>query len=67
MSALYNWWAQIHHVIIFPGTEMCGQSMGRMASVPQGNMISAPVCPSGVAPANGMMPSASSTSMSTGM
>jgi hypothetical protein len=67
MSALYNWWAQIHHVIIFPGTEMCGQSMGRMASVPQGNMISAPVCPSGVAPANGTMPSASSTSMSTGM
>ena len=67
MSALYNWWAQIHHVIIFPGTEMCGQSMGRMASVPQGNMISAPVCPSGVAPASGTMPSASSTSMSTGM
>jgi hypothetical protein len=67
MGALYNWWAQIHHVIIFPGTEMCGQSMGRMASVPQGNMVSAPVCPSGVAPANGTMPSASSTSMSTGM
>ena len=36
MSALYNWWAQIHHVIIFRGTEMCGQSMGRMSSVPQG-------------------------------
>ncbi len=66
MSALYNWWAQIHHVIIFPGTEMCGQSMGRMASVPQGNMISAPVCPSGVAPGNGTAPS-SSASMSAGM
>jgi hypothetical protein len=59
MSALYNWWAEIHHVIIFPGTEMCGQSMGRMASVPQGNLVSAPVCPTGVAPADG-------TSMSSG-
>ena len=58
-SALYNWWAEIHHVIIFPGTEMCGQSMGRMASVPQGNLVSAPVCPTGVAPADG-------TSMSSG-
>jgi serine/threonine protein kinase len=67
MSALYNWWAQIHHVIIFPGTEMCGQAMGRMASVPQGNMISAPVCPSGVAPAGGTAPSSSSTGMSSGM
>jgi serine/threonine protein kinase len=67
MSALYNWWAQIHHVIIFPGTEMCGQSMGRMSSVPQGNMISAPVCPSGVAPAGGTAPSASSSGMSSGM
>ncbi len=64
MSALYNWWAQIHHVIIFRGTEMCGQSMGRMASVPQGNMISAPVCPTGVAPGGGTQPTASSTGMS---
>jgi hypothetical protein len=61
MSALYDWWAQIHHVIIFPGTEMCGQAMGRMASVPQGNLISDPVCPSGVTP------NTTSTSMSTGM
>jgi hypothetical protein len=61
MSALYNWWAQIHHVIIFPGTEMCGQAMGRMGSVPQGNLISAPVCPSGVTP------NTTSTSMSSGM
>jgi serine/threonine-protein kinase len=60
MSAVYNWWAEIHHVIIFPGTEMCGQSMGRMASVPQGNLVSAPVCPSGVTPAGG-------SSMSGGM
>jgi serine/threonine protein kinase len=67
MNALYNWWAEIHHVIIFPGTEMCGQNMGRMASVPQGNLISAPVCPSGVTPAGGTMPSASSASMSGGM
>ena len=69
MSALYNWWAQIHHVIIFRGTEMCGQSMGRMSSVPQGNMISAPVCPSGVTPGNGTMPSssASSSPMPSGM
>jgi hypothetical protein len=61
MSALYNWWAQIHHVIIFPGTEMCGQAMGRMGSVPQGNLISDPVCPSGVTP------NTASTSMSSGM
>ncbi|HEY6495665.1 MAG TPA: protein kinase [Trebonia sp.] len=53
MSTLYNWWANIHHVIIFPGTDMCGQSMGRMASVPQGNLISAPVCPSGATPDTG--------------
>jgi serine/threonine-protein kinase len=64
MSALYNWWAQIHHVIIFRGTEMCGQSMGRMSSVPQGNMISAPVCPTGVTPGGGTKPTASSTGMS---
>ncbi|HEY7276375.1 MAG TPA: serine/threonine-protein kinase [Trebonia sp.] len=64
MSALYNWWAQIHHVIIFRGTEMCGQDMGRMGSVPQGNLISAPVCPTGVAPGGGAKPSASSTGMS---
>jgi serine/threonine protein kinase len=62
MSALYNWWAQIHHVIIFRGTEMCGQDMGRMGSVPQGNLISAPVCPSGAAPGGGTMPSSSSSS-----
>jgi serine/threonine protein kinase len=68
MSALYNWWAQVHHVIIFPGTEMCGQSMGRMASVPQGNMISAPVCPAGVAPGGGAtMAPAPSASTSGGM
>ncbi|MGH3292761.1 MAG: hypothetical protein ACRDP7_13220, partial [Trebonia sp.] len=68
MSALYNWWAQIHHVIIFRGTEMCGQNMGRMASVPQGNLISSPVCPSGVTPDTGTMPSTSaSSSSSSGM
>lgn len=53
MSALYNWWAQIHHVIIFRGTEMCGQNMGRMASVPQGNLMSSMVCPSGARPSLG--------------
>lgn len=53
MSPLYNWWAQIHHVIIFPGTEMRGQNTGRMSDVPQGNLTSVPTCPSGVAPATG--------------
>lgn len=57
MSALYNWWAQIHHVIIFRGTEMRGQDMGRMGSVLQGNLISAPVCPTGVAPGGGTVAS----------
>jgi hypothetical protein len=45
-TAVYDWWAAIHHVIIFPGTEMCGMS-GRMESVPLGNLIQEPVCPSG--------------------
>jgi Protein kinase domain len=45
-SAVYDWWAEIHHVIIFPGTEMCGMS-GRMNSVPLGNLIQEPVCPAG--------------------
>jgi hypothetical protein len=45
-AAAYNWWAEIHHVIIFPGTEMCGMS-GRMDSVPLGNLIQEPVCPAG--------------------
>jgi hypothetical protein len=65
MNAVYDWWAEIHHVIIFPGTEMCGQSMGRMASVPQGNLISSPVCPSGVTPGGGA--STPSAGMSSGM
>jgi serine/threonine protein kinase len=60
MSALYNWWAQIHHVIIFRGTVMCGQNMGRMNSVPQGNLKSAMVCPTGSAPGGGM-PSATAS------
>jgi serine/threonine protein kinase len=60
MKPLYEWWAEIHHVIIFRGTEMCGQAMGRMASVPQGNLISAMVCPSGVAPGSSPSPSMSS-------
>jgi serine/threonine protein kinase len=45
-AAVYDWWAAIHHVIVFPGTEMCGMS-GRMTSVPLGNLIQEPVCPSG--------------------
>jgi hypothetical protein len=45
-GAVYDWWAEIHHVIIFPGTEMCGMS-GRMNSVPLGNLIQEPVCPAG--------------------
>ena len=43
---VYNWWAEIHHVIIFPGTEMCGMS-GRMESVPLGDLVQEPVCPAG--------------------
>ena len=66
MSALYNWWAQIHHVIIFRGTVMCGQNMGRMSSVPQGNLQSSMVCPTGVNPNSGGMPSPSA-SMSAAM
>ncbi|MGH3280321.1 MAG: hypothetical protein ACRDNW_14455 [Trebonia sp.] len=60
MAPLYTWWAQVHHVIIFPGTIMCGQNMAHMADVPQGNLISVPQCPSGVTPAPG-----TSTSTST--
>jgi hypothetical protein len=48
MSPLYNWWGNIHHVILFPQTEMCGPNMERMADAPQGNLITAPVCPAGV-------------------
>jgi hypothetical protein len=43
---VYNWWASVHHVIIFPGTEMCGMP-NRMDSVPLGNLIQEPVCPAG--------------------
>jgi hypothetical protein len=25
-GGVYNWWASLHHVIIFPGTEMCGMA-----------------------------------------
>jgi hypothetical protein len=45
-SAVYNWWASLHHVIIFPKTEMCGMA-ARMDSVPLGNLIQEPVCPAG--------------------
>ena len=45
-SGVYNWWASLHHVIIFPGTEMCGMP-NRMDSVPLGNLIQEPVCPAG--------------------
>jgi len=47
LSPLYNWWGNIHHVILFPQTEMCGPNMERMADAPQGNLVTAPVCPSG--------------------
>jgi hypothetical protein len=43
---VYHWWASLHHVIIFPGTEMCGMAE-RMDSVPLGNLIQEPVCPAG--------------------
>ncbi len=51
-GGVYNWWASLHHVIIFPGTEMCGMS-NRMDSVPLGNLIQEPVCPAGAGMAAG--------------
>jgi hypothetical protein len=51
-GAVYNWWASLHHVIIFPATEMCGMS-DRMDSVPLGNLIQEPVCPAGAGIAAG--------------
>ena len=62
MTQLYNWWANLHHVVIFRGTVMCGQDMGRMSSVPQGNLKSSMVCPAGVTPASAGMTSAPATS-----
>jgi hypothetical protein len=47
MAALYTWWTQVHQVLLFPGTEMCGAALQRLAAVPQGNLISTPVCPAG--------------------
>jgi hypothetical protein len=49
---VYDWWAALHHVIIFPGTEMCGMAE-RMDSVPLGNLVQEPVCPAGAAMAAG--------------
>jgi hypothetical protein len=51
-GGVYNWWASLHHVIVFPGTEMCGMP-DRMDSVPLGNLIQEPVCPAGVGMAAG--------------
>jgi hypothetical protein len=51
-GGVYNWWASLHHVIIFPGTEMCGMP-NRMDSVPLGNLIQEPVCPAGAGMAPG--------------
>jgi serine/threonine-protein kinase len=45
-SEVYRWWGDIHHVIIFPGTQMCSVS-GRMESVPLGNLVQEPTCPAG--------------------
>ena len=53
MAPLYTWWTQVHHVIIFPQTIMCGQNMAHMADAPQGNLISLPTCPTGVTPVTG--------------
>jgi hypothetical protein len=44
--AVYDWWASLHRVILFPGTEMCGRPE-RMNSVPLGNLIQKPACPAG--------------------
>jgi hypothetical protein len=51
-GAVYRWWAALHHVITFPGTEMCGRPE-RMNSVPQGNLVRVPVCPAGPGTAAG--------------
>jgi Protein kinase domain len=59
-SGVYQWWAEVHHVIVFPGTEMCGMS-GRMGSVPLGNLVQLPVCPAGA----GMTSGSSSSGMSS--
>lgn len=45
-GAVYDWWAALHHVIIFPGTEMCGIPE-RTNSVPLGNLVREPACPAG--------------------
>ena len=66
-AAVCTWWAEIHHVIIFPGTEMRGMS-GRMDSVPLGTLVQEPVGPggAGMATPGGMSssPAMSSPAMS---
>jgi hypothetical protein len=65
VGAVYNWWASIHHVIIFPKTEMCGMS-GRMDAVPLGNLIQEPVCPAGAGMAATPASGGGMSSMPTG-
>jgi hypothetical protein len=51
-------------VLIFPQTIMCGQNMAHMADAPQGNLISATVCPPGVTAPNLSQVSTPSAGMS---
>ena len=64
MAPVYTWWTQVHHVIIFPQTIMCGQNMAHMADAPQGNLISTTVCPPGVTAPNLSQVSTPSAGMS---
>jgi serine/threonine-protein kinase len=64
MAPVYTWWTQIHHVIIFPQTIMCGQNMAHMADAPQGNLISTAICPPGVTAPNLSQVSSASPGMS---
>jgi serine/threonine protein kinase len=61
---VYDWWIDIHHNVIFPGTEMCGTA-DLMKDAPQGNLIPVPDCPASAAaassPAMTMAPSATSS------
>ncbi len=48
-KAVYDFWAALHHTVLFRGTEMCGTA-GRMNmnDIPTGNLKVFPVCPAGV-------------------
>lgn len=48
-SAVYHLWADLHHAVLFPGTEMCGSNpLMNVHDIPAGNLKIVPVCPPGV-------------------